>query len=158
MATRMIGVAGYFFFYAFFSSRKPRPYWLRRTAEILLAIYACMTTYAVLQVSEDREGFLKLVPGSQTVLFLYATLLGCVGLCLLPGLFTYDITVMLTVLLTLSTILVDCQISYWTKRRGLHYWNQIRLLADNIAILMGCIMYLTCTRKKLPEDDRPKSD
>jgi len=153
MSIRMVGVAGFFLIYAHFMSPKPRSKMLRRIGEILVGIYALIAMYSVLQISEDREGFFKMIPFPQTTLFVYATLLGGVGLCYLPGLFVYDVTVLLVILVTLITAAVDCQMSYWTKRRGMDYWNQVRLVTDNVSIACGCLLYLSCSRKKLPKLD-----
>jgi hypothetical protein len=152
MAVRMVGVSGFFFTYGYFTSSKPRPKMLRRFGEILIGLYALATTYCVLQIAEDREAFLKMFPFSQPLLFVYATLLGGVGLCFLPGLFIYDTTILLTILLVLSTAFVDCRMHYWTKRRGLDYWNQFRLAADSFSLVCGCLLYLCLARKKLPKD------
>ena len=158
MSLRMVGVAGFFLIYAHFMSAKPRSKTLRRIGEILVGLYALVAMYSMLQISEDREGFFKLIPFPQPMLFIYATLLGVIGLCYLPGLFVYDITVMLVILLTLITAAIDCRMSYWTKRRGMDYWNQVRLVADNLSIACGCLVYLSCSHKKLPKFNEDGDD
>jgi ABC-type multidrug transport system fused ATPase/permease subunit len=154
MANRMVGVAGFFLLFAYFVSQKPKPKLLRRLGELLVSVHLLVATYSILQTAEDREAFLKLVPGSQPMLFVFATLLVSIGLCYLPGLFVYDVTQVLIVVLSLMTVIIDMRMSYWTERRGLDYWNQLRLLLDNVAIIAGCVMYLSCSRKKfVPSDD-----
>lgn len=150
----MIGVAGYFLLYAFFTASKPRPRWLKRTGELLIGIYALAATYTVLQSAEDKEAFLKLVPGSQPMLFVYTTLLAAIGLCCLPGQFVYDVMQALFVILLFSTLLVDARISYWVQRRGIDYWNQLRMLSDNFAIIAGATMYLACSKKIFIEPEK----
>jgi len=118
-------------------------------------------TYGFLQIPEDREAFLKLVPFGYVMLFVYGTLLGTVGLCYIPGLFVYDVTIGLVVLLSMSTIGIDMQVWYWTQRRGLHFWNQMRLIIDNLTIVAGALMYLTCAERELPplpEEDHPHTE
>lgn len=158
MAHRIVGIAGYFILYAYFSGPKPRSKSLKRIGEITVGIYVSIATYVVLQSPEDKEAFLRFVPGAQSSLFIYATFLAAVGLCYIPGQFVYDVTVLLILLLTISTCLIDSQLSYWTDRRGLDYWVQVRLLADNMTILSGAILYLSCSKKKVIEDIEEKME
>ena len=150
MSSRLLGVAGNFLLYTYFISRKPQPHLLRRIGECAVGISVMLSTYSVLIVAEDREAFLKLIPFGHVMLFVYGTLLGTVGLCYIPGLFVYDLTIALVVLLSASTVGVDMRMWYWTQRRGLHYWNQMRLIIDNLAIVAGALLYLTCTERELP--------
>jgi len=150
MSTRLLGVAGNFLLYTYFVSRHRESRWLRRVGECLVGLSVLLSTYSVLMVAEDREAFLKLVPFSQVTLFVYGTLLGTVGLCYVPGLFVYDVTFGLVILLSLSTTGVDMRMWYWTQRRGLHYWNQVRLIIDNVTIIVGALLYLICAERELP--------
>jgi len=151
MSTRLLGVAGNFLLCAYFTSpRPPRPGWLRRVGECLVGCSVLFSTYSVLAVAEDRDAFLKLVPCGHVMLFVYGTMLGTVGLCYIPGLFVYDVTIGLVMLLLASTVGVDVRMWYWTQRRGVHYWNQVRLIIDNLAIIAGALLYLTCAERDLP--------
>jgi len=162
MSTRLLGVAGNFLLYTYFVSRNPRPHSLRRIGECLVGISVMLSTYSVLVVLEDREAFLKLIPFGHVMLFVYGTIFGTVGLCYIPGLFVYDVTIGLVILLSASTIGVDMRMWYWTQRRGLHYWNQIRLIIDNLTIIAGALMYLTCAERDLPplpmEEETPQAE
>jgi len=150
MSTRLLGVAGNFLLYAYFVSRKPQPQILRRIGECLVGFSVVFSTYSVLTIAEDREAFLKLIPLSHVMLFVYGTILGTVGLCYIPGLFVYDVTIGLAILLLASTVGVDMRIRYWTQYRGIHYWNQMRLIFDNLTIVAGALLYLTCAKRELP--------
>ena len=150
MSSRLLGVAGYFLLYAGFESRQRAPRSVRRLGECLVGVSVMMSTYAVLVVPEDREAFLKLVPLSYVMLFVYGTILGTVGLCYVPGLFVYDVTVGLALLLTASTVAVDMRVWYWTQRRGIHYWNQMRMIIDNVTIITGALLYLLSAERDLP--------
>jgi len=150
MSTRLIGVAGNFLLYTYFVSRKPQSRLLRRSGECLIGLSVVLSTYSFLAVAEDREAFLKLVPLGYVMLFVYGTLLGTIGLCYIPGLFVYDVTIGLAVLLSASTVGVDMRVWYWTQRRGIHYWNQMRLIIDNLTIIVGALLYLTCAKRDLP--------
>jgi len=150
MSTRLLGVAGNFLLYAYFTSPKPQPRLLRRIGECLVGFSVMFSTYSVLTIAEDREAFLKLIPFSHVMLFVYGTILGTVGLCYIPGLFVYDVTIGLVLLLLASTVGVDMRMWYWTQRRGIHYWNQIRLIIDSLAMIAGALLYLTCAKRELP--------
>ena len=162
MSTRLLGVAGSFLLYTYFISRKPQPRLLRRVGECMVGLSVILSTYSVLQVTEDRDAFLKLVPFSHVTLFIYGTVLGTIGLCYIPGLFVYDVTIGLAVLLSATTVGVDMRVSYWTQRRGLHYWNQMRLIIDNLTIIAGTLLYLTSAERDLPplpvEEHAPQTD
>jgi len=150
MSTRLIGVAGNFLLYTYFISQKPQSHLLRRSGECLVGLSVMLSTYSFLVVAEDREAFLKLIPLGYVMLFVYGTVLGTIGLCYIPGLFVYDVTIGLAVLLSASTVGVDMRVWYWTQRRGLHYWNQMRLIIDNLTIIIGALLYLTCAERELP--------
>jgi len=150
MSTRLLGVAGNFLLYTYFVSQKPRPSLLRRVGECLVGLSVLSATYSVLVVAEDRDAFLALIPFSRVMLFVYGSILGTVALCYIPGLFVYDVTFVLAALLSSSTIGVDLRMWYWTERRGIHYWNQVRLVVDNLVLVAGALMYLTCAERELP--------
>ena len=136
--------------YAFYTEPKPRSQPLRRMAETIIGIYLGATVYSVLESPEDKEAFLKLVPGSSITLYIYALFVGAACLCYIPGLFVYDVTQALFVVLLINTVFVDANVHYWTHKRGLDFWNQIRILSDGVTVLMGVGMVLSCSKKVLP--------
>ena len=83
-------------------------------------------------------------------MYIWALIFGTCALCYLPGLFVHDVSHVLVVVLTISTAMVDTRIHYWTKRWGMDMWNQIRVLSDHITIILGLVMYLSCTKKPQP--------
>ena len=148
MVHRMVGVAGFFLFYAYFSSSKPRSPQLRRMAEIIVAIYLMCAMYMSIESPDDRMAFSKLVPGGSYALYIYALMMGVCMLCYLPGMYVHDVTQALVIVVALSTIFVDSNIKFWTRKKGMDFWNQIRLISDNLAIITGLLIYLTCTKKQ----------
>ena len=155
MAHRMLGVAGFYVLYAYFQSAKPRRSKLpRMLGHALVGAYILISAYALLQSPEDKDTFLLFVPGGRPALFVYATLLATVGVCFVPGQFVYDVTHALVLLVVASTVLVDARMEYWTRRRGVDYWNQARMVADNVAIVVGALMYLTSTKKKELKEEK----
>lgn len=148
MVHRMIGIAGFILFYAYFNmrAREKNPQ-LLRVGQILVGIYLVCAMYISVESPEDKESFVKLVPGGLYALYVYALIVGVSALCYLPGLYVHDVSQGLIIVLSLTTIFIDSDLNYWTKKRGLDFWNQIRILGDNITVIVGLIMYLTCTRK-----------
>ena len=149
MAHRMMGVAGFVLMYAYFQMPKPRSPSIRRIGETFIGLYLGCAAYSTMESPDDRAAFLKLVPFGNVSLYIYVLLLAACALCYMPGMFVYDVTFAMILLIPLHTILVDCNIPYWTQRRGMDFWNQIRLISDNFAIILGSLMYVTCIKKKL---------
>lgn len=150
MTLRCMGVAGFTILYAFYSMRKPRSQPLRRLAESIIGIYLIAIIYSSIESPEDRTAFVNLVPGGNFTLYVYALILAGAAMCYLPGMFVYDVSLFLLPALAVSCVFIDCNVHYWTYRRGLDFWNQIRLMADSIFIVMGVAMILSCSVKKLP--------
>ena len=152
MAHGLIGVAGCFIFYYFFNSPKPRNQQMRRMAELLLGIYTVVAVWSLAESPADKEAFLALFPGGMPVYYTYVLLYCVIAMCYLPGYFFYDVSQVFVVLLILKLTFVDCNIRYWTKRKGMDFWNQIRMISDTVCIILGLLMYMTCTKKKLYDD------
>jgi hypothetical protein len=148
----MLGTSGFFLLYAFFTSEKPRPQHLRRAGEVIVGIYVAAFLYQLLREPIEREAFLKLAIGGSISLFMMAIILAACVLCYIPGFFVIDITQALLLGLWFTTIAVDARMEYWTKKIGVDYWIQFRIVADHFAMMLGCIMYLTCTKKVLSVD------
>ena len=149
MVSRMIGVAGTILLYAFFTAPKPRPLQLRRFGEILVGVYLVCLTYMLVESNDDRTAFNRIIPGGDLPVYVVVLLLATACLCYLPGLFVYDIIQMLVFLIPFYTLCVDFNFYYWHKVKGMDYWNQIRLIADNVTIFLGMLMYLSCTKKQI---------
>lgn len=98
---------------------------------------------------EDRAAFKVHFVGGDYSLYVFAILFATVALCLLPGLFVHDAAQLLLLILVVYTAVVDCDMSYWTRKRGMDFWNQVRLIADHCCIVLGAIMIITCTLKKI---------
>lgn len=150
MALKMIGVAGITVLYAFYSMRKPRSLPLKRMAESIVGIILGALMYMVLESDEDRTAFTTLMPGGNISLYAYTLILGGSALCFLPGWYVYDVAVFLVPALIFPCIFVDCHINYWTHKRGVDFWNQIRLMSDGMYLISGVVMMLVCSVKKLP--------
>jgi hypothetical protein len=150
MTLRCIGVAGFTIMYAFYSMRKPRSQPLRRIAESIIAIVLGSLVYLVLESPEDRNAFTNLMPTGNIALFLYALILAGSAMCYMPGWYVYDVSIFLLPALILPCLFVDGNINYWTNKRGIDFWNQIRLFSDSLFMVLGTTMILVCSIIKLP--------
>ena len=148
----MLGTAGFFLLYAFFTSQKPRIQYLRRIGETFVGIYVACFLYQLLTEPTEKEAFLKHALGGTISLYMFAILLAVCTLCYIPGFFVIDITQALLLALWFFTVTVDSRMHYWTKRIGVDYWIQIRLIADHFAMMLGCLMYVTCSKKVMAVD------
>lgn len=154
MSSRLVGTAGIIMLYAFFTMPKPRSQQLRRIGETLIGLWLVSITYALVESREDRSAFTTFMPFGEATLYVWAVVYGVCALCYIPGMFVHDVTQVLVVMLWISTMVIDCRIHYWTSRWGMDLWNQIRLLSDNITIILGLAMYLSCTKKWVsPKED-----
>ena len=154
MSARLVGMAGMILLYAYFTMPKPRSYQLRRIGEIFFGIYLICTTYMMVESPEDRKAFITHMPGGEITLYMYAIILACSALCYLPGLFVHDVTQACVILIFASTTLIDCDINYWVNRRGLDYWNHMRLLIDNAFIVVSLAMYLSSTKRRIVTEEK----
>ena len=146
MAHRLVGSAATFAYYAFFSQRKPRNPQLRRTADILLAIYSIFSAVQLVESPEDRQAFTTFIPGGSVSVYI-AVLLTCVTvMACIANLFVYDVMQLFVFVVLLRTIVVDCRLNYWMTKHRVDFWNQFRLCADNFCVALGILMYLSCTK------------
>ena len=158
MAHGLVGVAACYVIYSFFASAKPRNQQMRRIAELLFVIYVVIAVWSLAESPTDKEAFLKLVPGGMPVYYTYVLLYCVTAMCYLPGYFFYDVTQVFVVLLLLKVGFVDCNVNYWTKKRGMDFWNQIRIILDGVCIILGLLMYMTCIKKKLYGTEETNDD
>ena len=158
MANRLIGVAGYMLLYAFFASPKPRQPSVRKIGEILVGIYLVAAAYIAVESPEDKTAFLKLVPGAEVSLYIYVMIICACALCYLPGNFVHDVSFALIIAVSMHTAFVDLSLQYWTRKRGMEFWAQTRLIADNCFIILGAMMYMSCTKKKIYKEPDEKKD
>ncbi|ESN94143.1 hypothetical protein HELRODRAFT_180314 [Helobdella robusta] len=154
MVHGLIGAASALLMFSFFSFDKPRPQKLWKFTGILMAFYSATQCYILLRSAEDKTAFTQFVPYTNTSLFIYMLLHGTVALCLFTNVHVYDFHVILGVLVAFKLLLVDLQISYWHKRRGLDFWNQMRLIIDHVTLLLGVLLYLVSVRRHTPQHQK----
>ncbi|KAK2189903.1 hypothetical protein NP493_94g03014 [Ridgeia piscesae] len=146
---RMVGVAGFFILYScVLNTSRQKTSQMRRVGETLVGIYLIFASYILYESPEDKRAFLRHVPGGDMfVLYAYIALLAGCAACFLPGYFQHNASQLLIVLVTLGTVMVDLDINYWIRQRGIHYWTQFRLITDNLCIICGLVMCVTSKKR-----------
>lgn len=157
MVHRIFGCAGFFVLYGFFMMKKPRSRWMLRTGETLVGFHLLAATYAMIESDVDREAFLALVPGGKVAMYVYILLMATCALCYLPGLFVRDMTFALVLLQIVNLVFVDTSFEYWESKK-MDYWNQVRIVCDDVCLLLGALMFVLCTRSPNYEKPTPNSD
>lgn len=125
--------------------------------EILVGVYLFALTYSLFESPEDKTAFVKLFPFGEYSLFVIGSITACCAMCWLPGYFVHDVTQVLVVILTLQFLFVDLVgFNYWTKKRGFEWWTTVRTAGDDFTIIMGFLLYLTFTKKKIYTSEADK--
>ncbi|XP_060083499.1 transmembrane protein 101-like [Ylistrum balloti] len=139
MGVRHIGCAGMFILYSHLQDRKWTTH-LRRIGEITVGLYLLGITYVLNNSAEDKRAFLSHVVGGDWSRYFYTLIIACAALSFFSGYFLRDMSISVIILLTLATVFVDCDLTFWVDRRGMHYWNQIRIVLDDICLILGFSM------------------
>lgn len=93
------------------------------------------------------QALLLHLPGGEAVQYLCVTIAALGSLAYITSYFTIDMSYTLVIFVTILTLVIDCDIFYWTHKRGMDFWNQFRLLTDNLYIVFGMVMYLSCSTR-----------
>ena len=159
MAYRGVGSAATSAYYAFFTSQKPRNQQLRRFADVLLCLYCIFSAVSLVESAEDRAAFERLVPFSSVSLYVTVLLTCVAALACSISWFVYDVMQVFVAVAFLRTVFVDCNFDYWTRKNSVDFWNQFRMCADSFCVVLGMIMYLSCTKAPVyVKDEENKKD
>lgn len=101
-----------------------------------VAVYLLGNAYLLNESYEDRRAIIEHIPGGDYARYFLTTLYACCGICFLSGYFLKDISITMAFLLCAVTMIVDLKMSYWSYR-GMAYWNQMRLVIDNVNLIIG---------------------
>ncbi|KAK3101102.1 hypothetical protein FSP39_000947, partial [Pinctada imbricata] len=110
---------------------------LRKIAETLTGFFLIAYTYMLNNSPEDRRALLAHIPGDDWSRYVVTLILAAGAVCFFSGHFLRDISISLVVVFAILTLFVDCDIDYWVKSKHMHIWNQIRIIIDNICIIIG---------------------
>ncbi|XP_075436474.1 transmembrane protein 101 isoform X2 [Ascaphus truei] len=123
--------------------QKPRSRSLQSTGQVFLGIYLICVAYTLQHSKDDRLAYLDHLPGGEFALQLLFILYGVLALSLLSGYYVRLATQVLAVLLPLSLLFVDGNFSYWHGGRRVEFWNQMRLIGQNVGILGAAVILAT---------------
>ena len=152
MSSRLLGTAGVVLLYNFYQSKKPRPQHYRRLGETLIGLYLFCLFYALIYSKEDSQALLKHLPGGDVMQNLCIGFAGLGMVAYISSYFVLDITYTLVPFITILTLAIDCDMNYWTKKRGMDFWNQFRLLTDNLYIIFGMLLTLVCSTYQIRKE------
>ncbi|XP_009958501.1 PREDICTED: transmembrane protein 101, partial [Leptosomus discolor] len=83
---------------------------------------------------EDRLAYLNHLLGGELALQLLFILYGLLALAFLSGYYVRAAAQVLAVLLPPAILLIDGNLGYWHDSRRVEFWNQMKLIGQNVGI------------------------
>lgn len=114
---------------------------MHRLGELSVATYLIAQAYLMNESYEDKKAVLDLVPGGNYARYFITLVYGSAGLCFLSGYFLKDISMSVAFLLSFLTCIIDMRFWFWSYR-GMSYWNQVRLVLDNVNLIFGFFLFM----------------
>ncbi|MBN3288959.1 TM101 protein, partial [Polypterus senegalus] len=121
--------------------QKPRTRSLQSTGQVFIGIYLICLAYSLQHSQEDRLAYLDHIPGGEITLQLLFVLYGVVALSFLSGYYVRIAAQILSTLLPLIILFIDGNIGYWHNTRRVEFWNQLKLMGQNVGIF-GAVLIL----------------
>ncbi|KAM9004272.1 transmembrane protein 101 isoform X1 [Sarcophilus harrisii] len=147
MYSRIIAIIGGFLVLASGAGelyrQKPRSRSLQSTGQVFLGIYLICVAYSLQHSKEDRLAYLNHIPGGELTLQLLFILYGILALAFLSGYYVALAAQILAVLLPLIILLIDGNIIYWHNTRRVEFWNQMKLIGENVGIFGAAVILAT---------------
>ncbi|XP_075027477.1 transmembrane protein 101 isoform X5 [Calonectris borealis] len=123
--------------------QKPRSRSLQSTGQVFLGIYLICQAYSLQHSKEDRLAYLNHLLGGELALQLLFILYGLLALAFLSGYYVRVAAQVLAVLLPLAILLIDSNIGYWHDSRRVEFWNQMKLIGQNVGIFGAVVILAT---------------
>lgn len=123
--------------------RKPRSRCLQSTGQVFLGIYLICVAFSLQHSQEDRLAYLNLLPGGELTVQLFFLLYGVLALAFLSGYYVALAAQILAVLLPPVMLLIDGNVTYWHHTRRVEFWNQMKLLGENVGIFGAAVILAT---------------
>ncbi|KAM6333728.1 transmembrane protein 101 isoform 3-T3 [Alca torda] len=123
--------------------QKPRSRSLQSTGQVFLGIYLICQAYSLQHSKEDRLAYLNHLLGGELALQLLFILYGLLALAFLSGYYVRVAAQVLAVLLPLAILLIDGNIGYWHDSRRVEFWNQMKLIGQNVGIFGAVVILAT---------------
>lgn len=121
--------------------QKPRTRSLQTTGQVFLGIYLICTVYSLQHSKEDRVAYLDHIPGGEITVQLLVLVFGVLALSYLSGCYVRVASQILAVLLPLIVLFVDGNMGYWHRSCRVEFWNQMKLIGQNVGIF-GAVLIL----------------
>ncbi|XP_044300568.1 transmembrane protein 101 isoform X2 [Varanus komodoensis] len=123
--------------------QKPRNRSLQSTGQVFIGIYLICVAYSLQHSKEDRLAHLSGIPGGEIALQLLFVLYGVLALSFLSGYYITIAAQILSVILPLVVLFIDGNLSYWHDSRRVEFWNQMKLIGQNVGIFGAAIILAT---------------
>ncbi|XP_076856890.1 transmembrane protein 101 isoform X1 [Brachyhypopomus gauderio] len=121
--------------------QKPRTRSLQSTGQVFLGIYLICLVYSLQHSQEDRLAYLDHIPGGEVTVQLLVLVFGVLALSFLSGCYVRLSSQILAILLPLVILFIDGNFGYWHHSRRVEFWNQMKLIGQNVAIF-GAVLIL----------------
>ncbi|XP_030397342.1 transmembrane protein 101 isoform X1 [Gopherus evgoodei] len=123
--------------------QKPRSRSLQSTGQVFLGIYLICVAYSLQHSKEDRLAYLNHILGGEITLQLLFILYGVLALSFLSGYYVSTAAQILSVILPLVILFIDGNLGYWHDSRRIEFWNQMKLIGQNVGIFGAVIILAT---------------
>lgn len=140
ISSRHLGCLGVYLIYSVIKDSKQSKL-VQRVGELCIAVFLLGNAYLINESYEDRKALMEHIPGGNYARYAITVLYTCAGICFLSGYFLKDISMSMAFLVTLLTLIVDVKFSYWSYR-GMAYWNQFRIVIDNVNMIAGFFLFM----------------
>lgn len=130
---------------------------LQKIGEGCLAVFSMTSMYILVNSAEDRDLFVNKIPLQNVSLFFLVTVMGaCAMIYINGGIFLTDASQAMMCINFALVLCIYCDLGYWVGKRGVPYWVQIKIIADDITISMGLFVMAFANiywRHRLPKAD-----
>ncbi|XP_078080069.1 transmembrane protein 101 isoform X2 [Mustelus asterias] len=123
--------------------QKPRTRSLQSTGQVFLGINLICVAYSLQHSKEDRLAYLNHIIGGEVTLQLLFVLYAVLALSFLSGYCIRTAAQILSVLMPLVVLFIDGNVGYWHHSRRIEFWNQMKLLGQNVGIFGAAIILAT---------------
>ena len=121
-------------------------------------MFSATSMYILVNSNEDRELFVSKIPFKTYSLFFLITVMGaCAMIYINGGIFLTDASQAMMCINLALAVLIYSDFKYWVGKRGVPYWVQTKLIADDIAICVGLFLMAFANiywKERLPKEDQ----
>lgn len=125
---------------------------LQKLGETVTGIFLMAFVYILNNSNEDKRAFLSHVPGGDWSRYFSTLVLAAGAISFFSGHFIRDVSISVIGVFGILTILVDCDINFWVEMRKMLFWNQVRLIIDDLCILLGFAMIVVRVDNRIKMD------